>query len=165
MMAWFRSEDALAKQADRLAASAGEHFSATWNETIGAVPALTEANREEWKRSATVAAVLLAVFPLLRACQGDAKRFGKLKSRAFAGLAARYPKAAELARDAEGATVPPSGFERTRTLTEVDEATGLALAGWVLQRLGPAGDRNWDDIRRLAPVLQRAVQGYWTSAT
>lgn len=164
-MAWFRAEDPLAKQADRLAAAAAEHFSATWSDTLGTVSALTEANRDEWNRSATVAAVLLAVFPLLRACQGDPKRFVNLKGRALEGLAARYPKGAELARAAEGATVPPSGFERTRTLTEVDEATGLALAGWVLQRLGPAGNRNWHDIRRVAPILQRAVQGYWTAAT
>jgi hypothetical protein len=160
-MSWFRARDELGERADRLAGQVALRFEAEWDEIVVAVPALGGVNREAWLRAATVAAVSLAVFPLLRACRGEAGRFDRLKTRAFAGLEARFPKSGGLVREAEGATVPPSGHERAQTLTEVDEATSLALAGWVLRHLGATGDRSWQDIRRIAPVLRRAVQGCW----
>lgn len=160
-MSWFRAQDELGERADRLATQVALRFEAEWEEILAAVPAFGGVNREAWLRAATVAAVSLAVFPLLVACHGDAERFERLKAKAFAGLEARFPKSAGLVREAEGATVPPSGHERAQTLTEVDEATSLALAGWVLRHLGVTSDRSWRDIRRIAPVLQRAVYGCW----
>lgn len=160
-MSWFRAKDELGERADRLAGVVARRFEAEWDELLAEVPALGGVSREAWLRAATVAAVSLAVFPLLRACRGEAGRFDRLKSRMFAGLEARFPKSAGLVREAEGATVPPSGHEQTRTLNEVDEATSLALAGWVLRHLGATRERSWQDVRRIAPVLQRVVHGCW----
>ncbi|MFN0178815.1 MAG: hypothetical protein ACKVZ0_08445 [Gemmatimonadales bacterium] len=160
-MSWFRDRDELGERADRLAGQVARRFEAEWDEVVAAVPALGGVNREAWLRAATVAAVSLTVFPLLRACHGEMGRFDRLRLRVFAGLEARFPKSAGLVREAEGATVPPSGHERAQTLNEVDEATSLALAGWVLRHLGVTSGRSWQDIRGIAPVLQRAVHGCW----
>lgn len=117
-------------------------------------------DRDRAIRALTIACVLLAIFPLLQAVRGDGKRFDRLRAALFAALAARFPQSQSLVVEAEGATVPPTGQEQSQTLQEVDQATSLALANWVLRHLSIGG--TWAETRRIAPMLQRVVEGWWT---
>ncbi len=162
MVAWFRPRDQLADRADALAEVLAGRLGASWDELVRATPTLGDADPARGLEATTVAATLLSLFPLLQACQGDARRHRRLQTRALAGLEARYPKSALLIAEAESGTIPPSGHERTRTLNEVDETTSLALAGWVVRRLrSKPTDRSWDEIRKVAELLRAVTAGCW----
>lgn len=156
-MAFFRSRDELADRAERLVPVVADGFAKHWYQLP---PTLHATDRDRAIRALTIASALLAVFPLLRAVGGDRKRFERLEAALLDAIERRFPQSQALIAQAEGATVPPSGFEQSRTLHEVDQSTSLALAGWVLRQVGIEG--SWAEASRLAPLLQRAVEGWWT---
>lgn len=160
---WRVPPDPLLKRTERGGAILAERAVARWDDVIHQVPSVAAAPLSEWRQVVMVASALLTIFPLLRACGGDAARFRRLRAKLLDSLDLAVPGSTPLVVEAERATVPPSGHEQTRTLHEVDETTSLALAGWAVRRLGgpDAAARSWEDVRRVAAILRELATGFW----
>jgi hypothetical protein len=127
------------------------------------VPALGSAKPESWQCCFTLAVAQLAAFPLLRAVEGDGRRYARLLRTIRTQVRALYPSTDALWARAERSTVPPTGREQRTTLAQVDEAQALALSRWVLVETGDGTGigARWDGVREVSRVLQEAVGGYW----
>ncbi|MEO8453204.1 MAG: hypothetical protein ABI647_25680 [Gemmatimonadota bacterium] len=154
--------DPLDERAATLAASCELRLTSALESAKVDLPASSPETTAEWRKRCTVAATLLALFPLLQVTRADVERFRRLEKRVRTGLRAVVPGAEELTAEAEGATIPPTGTEQTRTLQEVDETMALALARWVIRGSGSsklAG--SWAEAKTMSQVLRKVVRGYW----
>jgi hypothetical protein len=167
MLSWFRRPpDPLEDRARELAIVLDRRLADALPEIQVKIPALATTRPATWAQHATIAAAALTVFPLLRAVQGDPDRYRRLVDLLRSGLRDRYAAADQLWKEAEHATVPPTGQEQTRTLHEIDESQSLALAQWVLHALGDRSHRgdSWQPTKLLAKILRQSAEGYWKAA-
>ena len=154
--------DPFGERAGALAASCDDRLTSAFGSAEAGLAPANAVVAATWRIRGTVAAALLALFPLLQATGGDVARYRRLEKRVRTGLRAIVPDADELTLEAEGATIPPTGTEQTRTLQEVDETMALALARWVVRgTTDPVSGGSWAKAKAMSKVLREAVHGYW----
>lgn len=161
---WFRRKpDPLEEKARGIVEHADRKVTEALPGLVSRFGALRAADPLAWRRHATVAAARLAVYPLLRALDGDSLRFGKFLTRIRRDLVARFPGDDALWIESDKATIPPTGHERTRTLREVDESQALALARWTVAATvgGEAAGGYTETVQGVAVALRQAIDGYW----
>jgi hypothetical protein len=155
----------VSQQARETAALLEQRLSDAFADARERIPALRTVELGAWLPHATVAAVSLTVFPLLRHVRGNASRYAHAVDLLKAGLRTRISNADHLWAEADRSTVPPTGREQSQTLAEVDEAQALALARWVL--IGVCGaaqlGQSWQSVKEQARLLRAVADDRWSA--